>query len=481
MRTRRILLLILITQLLFVSCVKQEQIDELNLKLDNVMEEFEIQLNNQTSLLYKTIGEQIPVVVPKESQDKLNKLLASVNELSQNLNDETLNNSVGLYLDYIKNTAPWIQEEKSDDIFFSKYSIDYYTILNNYKNNNDISEVTESLQNFILSSGDYKNINIVIETYNSLVDELNKLYQETVTNLNSRMESAFSNSNITFDELMQILASVEPYIEEPALEKNIQILDNLIIETDTLNQITEDLNNLNQLLSLPTDEILQEQMVNIYMEQLALNNYKLNQIKHINHEKATALLLECTNKIKSINIEQLREQELLKQIKESLVICNNEITNLSSDSIGSSMISILSTQLATLKFNANSLSLVSNVEVLADIEKSISLLNRREKEISQKIMNSDTEVIKKYNKKVLGIIENVNNKNNEITMFDENKKTKKISLLLELEEIETNYLYLSIGTLYQQVYQEIWSSLDSESKFIVSKESINIQKKGIYE
>ena len=82
---------------------------------------------------------------------------------------------------------------------------------------------------------------------------------------------------------------------------------------------------------------------------------------------------------------------------------------------------------------------------------------------------------------MLSIIENVSNKNNAITMFDENKKTKRISFLLELEEIETNYLYLPIGTLYQQVYQEIWSSLDSESKFIVSRESINIQKKGIYE
>lgn len=35
--------------------------------------------------------------------------------------------------------------------------------------------------------------------------------------------------------------------------------------------------------------------------------------------------------------------------------------------------------------------------------------------------------------------------------------------------------------LYQQVYQEIWNSLDAESKFQVSRASLNTNKKELYD
>lgn len=481
MKINKILVLFFFAGILFVGCVKKEQIEELNLKLDNVIEQVDNQLNTQTSLFYKVIGENIPVVVPEESQKKMDNLLKSINNLSTNLNDETLNESINLYLEYIKTTAPWIQEEKTEEIFFSKHSIDYYTILNNYNKSQNIVETVDSLQSFILSNNDYRDINIVIEKYNLLVDEQNTLYEQTIKKLNSSMEKAFVNPDITYDELMQFVTLIEPYTEETALEKNIQTLNTLIFESELLMEITADLENLNQQISQTTEEKLEEHMYTIYTEELALNNYKLNKIQNLNHEKTSELLLECTEKLSRQNIEKVQEQELLQQIKESLVICNKEIENIDSNSIGSAMISILASQLATLKFNADNLTLVSNDEIISEIEKTIDLLNTKEKEISSNLMKLESADIRKYNSEALDIIEKVKKQNDSISILDENKNLQKINFLLKLEEIQTSYLYLSIGTLYQQVYQEIWNSLNSENQFIVSKKAINIQKRELYE
>lgn len=481
MKTIKIFVLCFFCTFVFLSCVKQEQIEELNLKIDNAVQQVDNQINTQTALFYRIIGDNIPVVVPEESQKKMDNLLKSINELSINLNDETLNESINLYLDYIKNTAPWIQEEKTEEIFFSKHSIDYYTILNNYNKSQNIVETVDSLQSFILSNNDYRDINIVIEKYNLLVDEQNTLHEQTIKKLNSSMETAFVNPDITYDELMQFVTLIEPYIEDSALEKNIQKLNTLIFESELLMEIATDLENLNQQISQAAEEKLEEHMYSIYTEELALNNYKLNKIQNLNHEKTSALLLECTEKLNKQNIEKIHEQELLQQIKESLVICNKEIENIDSNSIGSAMISILASQLATLKFNADNLTLVSNNEILSDIEKTINLLNTKEKEVSSVLMKKESEEIKKYNNYSLIIIEDVKKQFDGISFIEENKNSKKISLLLKLEEIQTSYLYLSIGTLYQQVYQEIWNSLNSENQFIVSKKAINVKKRELYE
>lgn len=337
------------------------------------------------------------------------------------------------------------------------------------------------MQSFILSNNDYRDINIVIEKYNLLVDEQNTLHEQTIKKLNSSMETAFVNPDITYDELMQFVTLIEPYIEDSALEKNIQKLNTLIFESELLMEIATDLENLNQQISQAAEEKLEEHMYSIYTEELALNNYKLNKIQNLNHEKTSALLLECTEKLNKQNIEKIHEQELLQQIKESLVICNKEIENIDSNSIGSAMISILASQLATLKFNADNLTLVSNNEILSDIEKTINLLNTKEKEVSSVLMKKESEEIKKYNNYSLIIIEDVKKQFDGISFIEENKNSKKISLLLKLEEIQTSYLYLSIGTLYQQVYQEIWNSLNSENQFIVSKKAINVKKRELYE
>lgn len=473
-------LLIAFTCITLVSCVKQEQIDELNSKIDSINNNIEIQLNNQTALFYKVIGDSLPVVIPEESQKKLDALLNAVRELPENLNDETLKKSVNLYLDFIKTTVPWVQEAASDDILYSKYSIDYYTILNTFNKNQDVNEVVESLQTFIMTSNDYRDINLVIEKYNYLVDEQNKLYENTVAQLNTTMETAFNNPDITRDELIGILNSVEPYIEEEVLQKNIKKLDDFIDEKENLEQVLDELKSLKSSLEETAEKQYQEQLYNIYAEQLAICHFKLSSIENIKHDEADTLLMECTNKLVAYdnNVKRQQEENFLKQIEESLKMCNEEIEKLSENAISSSMISILATQLASLKFDAETLSIINNAQVLLNIQNSMDKLNAKERELSDKNAVSENTKIKIYNKKALDIIENVKKQNDAIInfMLTPDEKSKKVDLLLQLERIQPNYLYLSIGTLYQQVYQEIWNSLDSQNRFVVSRKSLDIKK-----
>ncbi len=477
------LILLILPTLLFVSCVKKEQIEELNSKIDNLATDVNVQLNNQTALFNKVIGEAIPVIVPEESQKKLETLLDSIKLLSENLNDENLENFVNLYLDFIKTTAPWIQETVSEEIFYAKYSIDYYTILNDYQNKKDINEVVNSLQTFILSNNDYRDINVVIEKYNSLVDEQNLLYEATIKKLNSNMEAAFGNPSITYDELMDILNSLEPYMEEEKLQSNIKKLDTYIAEKDSLEQVTEDLYTLRALLEENTKTQYMEQSYNIYAEQLALCNYKLANIKNINHDEASNLLIDCTNKIVAYDksVRKQQEEDLLKQIQESLGMCNMEISNLSTDAISSSMISILASQLASLKFNAENLSIISNYEILRSIQNSIDSLNNKEIEIANKNAASDNAKVQDYNRRALDKIKNVQIQAAQIkpgllTGLSYDDKEKTINLLLQLETLQTNYLYLSIASIYQQVYQDLWGKLDTDSQFAVSRRALNITK-----
>ena len=479
---QKTVLFLLLSTFLFASCVKKEQIEELKTKIDTLASDVNLQLNNQTLLFNKVIGEAIPVIVPEESQEKLETLLNSLKVLEEDLNDEKLENSVNLYLDFIKTTAPWIQESVSEDIFYAKYTIDYLTILNNYQNKKDINEVVDSLQTFIITNNDYKDINLIIEKYNSLVDEQNILYDNTISELNSKMEAAFDNPSVTYDELMEILNSVEPYVEVEMLQANIKKLDTYIAEKDSLEQVTEELNTLRTLLDENTETQYKEQSYNIYAEQLALCNYKLGNIKSINHDEASNLLRECTSKIVAYdnNIQRQQEEDLLKQIQESLAMCNTEISNLSTDAISSSMMPILASQLASLKFNAENFSIISNYDILRNIQDSIDSLNNKEIEISKKNTDLDNAKIKNYNRSALNRIENIQKQNEQIVSgflgYSSENKEKAINLLLQLEAIQSNYLYTSIASVYQQLYSDLWGKLDSESRFIVSRRALNITK-----
>ena len=161
-------------------------------------------------------------------------------------------------------------------------------------------------------------------------------------------------------------------------------------------------------------------------------------------------------------------------------MCNTEISNLSTDAISSSMMPILASQLASLKFNAENFSIISNYDILRNIQDSIDSLNNKEIEISKKNTDLDNAKIKNYNLSALNRIENIQKQNEQIVSgflgYSSENKEKAINLLLQLEAIQSNYLYTSIASVYQQLYSDLWGKLDSESRFIVSRRALNITK-----
>lgn len=561
----KLVLIVATFALIIIIFIKQKRIDELNArldvltaKIDQTMEELDTQLTNQSTLFYKTIGETLPVVVPEKSKEELNELLTLLHDMSANLTEEKLTESVDRYMKYIKNTPPWIQEATAEDVLYAKYTIDYYTILNNFNKNNDINDLVDSMQSFILTSRDYKDINQVVKAYNSFVDKQNELHKQQVNELNVSMEKAFANHSITHDELTKLLDSVVPYTEEESLQTNIKKLGDYLSESDQINQLKEELNKLNDQLDSIEDNIYQEATYNVYAEQLAMYNYRTHNIKlldnkilldtinncakklaHYNqnlkkkyeqdianeiqeglnklnaqlnavednddHEfkynlyaeqlamynyrahnielldnkTLLATIASCTKKLNDYNQYSKKKQELevLNEISNSIQVCKTEVDNLVATTTSYSMISILATQLATLEFNARSLPLVDTSMALKDIQSCMNLLNSKEAIIANQISNKDKNDIKTYNRRALNVIEHVKHENDKIGFFTGDKNGKRVELLEKLETIQAGYLYPAIGTLYQQIYQEIWNNLDSDGRFTVSKRALNITKK----
>ncbi|MEL3908695.1 MAG: hypothetical protein P1P64_06755 [Treponemataceae bacterium] len=170
-----------------------------------------------------------------------------------------------------------------------------------------------------------------------------------------------------------------------------------------------------------------------------------------------------------------QEKALLEQIEQSLEVCKSQIAQVDSDVVSNALVSVVATQLATLKFNCASLSLVKNKTTLNDIDKCIEDLNKTVTVITNKAQSQQNAKVKAYNSWALNVIESVNTRVPGI--FASNKAEKEIELLLEMEKIQINYLYLSISNLYHQVYSEIWNKLDSEKRFLLSKRALNVVKK----
>lgn len=489
MKKNMAMLIFMVSIFILISCEKEEiqeikmQIETLNSKLDSSVENIDAHLNNQTSLFYKMIGEQLPVIIPDKYKIDIKNLSKYLDSVLNDLNDENLGKAIDLYISIIKSAPPWIQEASSDEILFSKYTIDYLTILNNYRKNNDISEVVSSLQTFIMTSNDYKNINLVIEKYNSLVDEQNNQYSLMIQNLNKSMSTAFSNPDIKYDDLAEILKKVEPYIKEDALSENIKLLDDYLAEADDLEKLTMDVESLSKQLNDIEDNKVKNELYNIFIERLALYSYKANKLRLLDNTNVLTKINSCMEKIASYeeSVKRMEEQTLLDQITESLQICKNEIQNLNSNITSNSMISVLATQLASLKYNALNLNLLDNTSVITEIQNCVNLLSKKEELISKEIISKSQTDLKTYNSRALNRINSVKTGYDNIGIFDNNKTNKKISFLISLEEIQVSYLYPSINMLYQQVYQEIWNSLDAESKFQVSRASLNTNKKELYD
>ena len=91
----------------------------------------------------------------------------------------------------------------------------------------------------------------------------------------------------------------------------------------------------------------------------------------------------------------------------------------------------------------------------------------------------ESEEVKAYNANALNYISDIKKRAADISVLNSEKKQKRLSLILELESIQLSYLYQPVGSLYQEVYAEIWNGLDSETRFEAAKKAITIEKKDL--
>ena len=325
--------------------IQKAQINALNSKIDN-----------QTAIINRVIGENIPVVVPEKEKAAFDELRKAVKAAEKKLNDDSLDKAVAMYLDFIKNTAPWIQETMANEILNTKYDLDFLTIKIAYVKDNNAAAAVVSLQEFIELHADYESI-----------------------------------------------ADVKAYSKD--------IASNLA-------------------------------------------------------ENSDAVLVR-------------NEKILIDQVKDALGKSKLEIINMKSDITFKPMVTLIAAQLASLKHDALSVTVVDNKAVLSEIDNCITLLRSKEREYDKMVNGRESEEVKTYNANALNYISDIKKRAADISVLNSEKKQKRLSLILELESIQLSYLYQPVGSLYQEVYAEIWNGLDSETRFEAAKKAITIEKKDL--
>ncbi|WP_406033570.1 hypothetical protein [Treponema saccharophilum] len=193
------------------SCVNKKQIEDLNAKIDaqtKLLEEktkiMEENLNNQTSLFYETVGKNIPIVVPEESQKKFEDLVSRVNESFSDIeNEQKFYEALSLYKEYINKTAPWIQDSQSAELFELKGDLDYIKINIDYQKNPQNQEsVLNELSEFILLNSGYSKIEIVSQKYEDIFEAKLKLLNDKSLAIIERNKSNVAKSS-NYDELIR--------------------------------------------------------------------------------------------------------------------------------------------------------------------------------------------------------------------------------------------------------------------------------------
>jgi len=590
-----IAILIVNTVIIFYVSNKQNKIlqseisglkQSLNEQLSSQNSSLNEQLSNQTALLYRTIGDVLPVIVPEEKKTEFALLKEKTESLLDFSNNESSFEEVSeLYSNFVKHTAPWIQDELFNEIVFVKDTIDYVSILSEYEKSKDIDVAIMSLSAFISQNENYDKISEVQEKCNALIKEKNDKYNATIADLNEEMSKAFSSKSTDLAFWEGIIQKIEPYSDNTTLSENIRKLQDYYADANLYNETYKELETIDVGLNIANDDEAKEESYSVYADRIALCKYNIESIQFLTKDNLQKKLQQCSEKLvvydvaikrrqeKELAVQlaestKVQEQEIANQITQSIKLYSAEIDKLQSNAFGSEMVNVLASQLASMKATAQSFTVIDSKATLQEIDKSVERLTAKEIEIeknlvrkqendvvkqitkgiqdckseiekldtsivsqeklsvlatqlvslelatkdlvetdnaellssiktcedslkakeialSQSVSNKNESDLKLYNQRALSVIEDVNsrfcNKQLDKGLSKEKKEERRINLLIQLEMVQVNYLYLSVGTLYQQVYQEIWSSIDSNSRFEVSRRTISVNKWGLYD
>lgn len=451
-------------------------------KIKNTEEEISVRIDNQTSLFNRIIGENIPVIVPEEYENKFQDLKNSVDNFKKNPNDDELKKVTELYLNFIKQTPPWIQEQLSQEILTAKYNIDFYSIINEYNQTKNIEEAIDSLETFIASFNDYADIQKVIDYHNELVELQNEKYSSRIQDLKTKINASLNNKNITLKEVQSLLEESNEYSEDDSLKDSILDLNNLFSEFELKDAVNQELENIDKQLNQTEFAEFINNNYDLFSSKLVECLYNATSLKYLDNSdllseiNSTAEKLRLQKENYELKIQQENEDKELSEIKNEIESCKKEAENIKMDSTFNATISVIASQLASLNFALKDYDNTKTAELYVLIDECKKELNNAEQKFSD-----ERENLKIYNSNTLNLIKKINTENSNLKGNRQEKSNAKISMLKRLDEIDISYLYLPVNTLYQEIYQSIWNSLENEDKTKVAENALMTNKKALYE
>lgn len=452
-------------------------------RFDKISKEIADRLDAQTSLFNRVIGQNIPVVIPEDYQTKFDALKTSVDNLKENTNDNNLRNSTTLYLDFIRQTPPWIQEQLSQEILTAKYDIDFYSIIDEYNGTQNIEDAIDSLQTFIVSFNNYVDIQKVVDYHNELVEEQNAQYNSAVQNLKAKIAVALGNKNISLREVEDLVEESNAYSDDDSLQDSLATLNNVYTECVTKESLYAEVDSISKSLERGESGSLADVSYDLFASRLAESLYSANSLKYLDSADLVSKInsavgnLETRRERYEAALQAENKKEELAQIKSEIEACKKMIVNMKTDSTFSATLSILASQLASLNYALQSYGGENTSELYALIDECRKELNLKEESYN----SIETQNMKSYNSYALRRIREIHNENAALKGSRQEKANARVSMLKRLDEINTVFLYLPVNTLYQEIYQSIWSNMDSEERITVAENALTTDKKSFDE
>lgn len=482
-----ILLIVLIMCVLISSGFKffvfKKFNENISQKIKNVEKEISVRIDNQTSLFNRIIGNNLPVIIPEEYENKFNELRTAVETFKKDLINEELKKATGFYLDFIKQTPPWIQEQLSQEILTIKYDIDFYSVINEYNQTKNIEEAIDSLETFIVSFNDYTDIQKVIDYHNELIDLQNKKYSSRIQDLKTKIDTSLNKKNISLKEVQTLLEETNEYPEDDSLKDSILELKNLFVECELKDSVNGEVENLDNQLNKTEFFGFINDNYNLFSSKLLECLYNATSLKYLDNSVLLSEIDSITGKLRlqkekyELKIQQENADKELSEIKKEIESCKEEIKNIKMDSTFNATVSVIASQLASLNFALKDYDDEKTTELYVLIDECRENLNIAE----QSYEFGETENMKIYNSNTLNLIKIINSENSNLKGNKQEKSNARISMLSRLDEINISFLYLPVNTLYQELYQSIWNSLENEDKTKVAENALMTNKKTLYE
>ena len=204
-------------------------------------------VKSQTAIISRVVGDSIPVIIPSEFNQKFKSLKDAADSAFSKKTTDNAQKLSEEYLDYIRTTPSWIQNEQSTELFAIHSEIEFLSILYDYNENGELDRTIEELQNFILNESSFAYIDSVIIEYNRLVDIQNNAYEELINKALKKSEEAVALFEEKKDAavLENALHELNLYSNDEKVSESITKITNLLEEAQTAEYI-EKLEKYNQ-------------------------------------------------------------------------------------------------------------------------------------------------------------------------------------------------------------------------------------------